>query len=69
MQVPEILVEVRGVLLGRHLVHSRRTVLPGAAIGFPQEVTVDQVKDVVEHHLGIASCLFCKSLEFHGYGW
>src|SRR5215471_1782897 len=69
MQVSEILVEVFGVLLGRHLVHPWRTVLPGAAIRFPQEGAVDQVEDVVEHHLRIASRLFCNALEFHGYGW
>jgi hypothetical protein len=69
VQVPEILLQVFGILLRLYLVHPRRTVLPGAAIGFPQEVTVNQVKHVVEPHLRIALCLLCKVLVFRGYGW
>jgi hypothetical protein len=69
MQVTKVSLQVFGILLRRHLVHPRRTVLPGAAGGFPQEVAVDQVKHIVEHHLRIAACLFCNVLEFHGYGW
>ncbi len=69
MQVPEVVVQVLGVLRGRHLVHPRRAGLAGQTIGFQQEITVDHVKHVVEHHLRIAVCLLRNSLEFHGYGW
>jgi hypothetical protein len=69
MQVPQVRVQVLSVLLRCHLVHSWGTALPGLAIGFQQELTVDQVKHVVEHHFRIVLGLLCNSLEFHGYGW
>jgi hypothetical protein len=69
MQVPQMLVQVFGVLLRRDLVHAWGPALPGLVIGFPQELPVDQVKHVVEHHGRMVLGLLCNSLEFHGYGW
>src|SRR5262245_25664305 len=69
MQVPQVLVQTLGVLLGRNVVHAWSTALLGLVIGFPQELPVDQVKHIVEHHGRIAPGLLCNSLEFHGYGW
>src|SRR5262245_59594327 len=48
VQVPEVVVQVLRVLLGRHLVHPRCTAFTGLSIGFQQELTVNQVKHVVE---------------------
>ena len=41
MQVPEVVVQVFGVLLGRHLVHPRGTVFAGLAIAFRPLETVN----------------------------
>jgi hypothetical protein len=69
MQVPQVVLQVRSVLRGRHLVYPRSTLLAGQTIGFAKQVPVDQMKHVVEHHRWIALCLLRNSLEFHGYGW
>src|SRR5215475_15979334 len=57
MQVPEVVLQVLGVLRGRPLVYPRSTMLAGPTIGFSKKVPVDQMQHVVEHHRGIALCL------------
>ena len=69
VQVPEVVGQVVGIRRGRHFVHSRRTALTGLTLGFPQELAVDHVKHMVEHHRWIALGLLGNALELHGYGW
>jgi hypothetical protein len=69
MQVPQVLGQMLGILLRRDLVHARSTALLGLAIGFQQEILVNHVKHIVEHHLRIALGLLCNALELHGDGW
>jgi hypothetical protein len=69
VQVPQVLVQVGGILRGRYLVPPRRTALTGLTLGFPQALTVAQVTHGVQHHRRIAFGLFGNVLEFHGYGW
>jgi hypothetical protein len=69
VQVPKGLVQVLSVLLRRDLIHAWGTALLGLAIGFQQEISINQVTHIVEHHRRIALGLLCNSLEFHGYGW
>jgi hypothetical protein len=69
MQVPEVLVQVVGVLLRCALVHAWSTALVGLARGFPENIPVDQMQHGIEHHRRRALCLFGNPLELHGYGW
>jgi hypothetical protein len=69
VQLPQGGVQVLGVLLRRDVVHTWGTALLDLAIGFQQELLVDHVKHVVEHHRRIALGLLGNFLEFHGYGW
>jgi len=69
VQVLEVGLQVLSVLLGRHLVHPRGTALTGLTRGFPQTLTVDPVKPVVEHHRRRALRLLGNALEFPGDGW
>jgi hypothetical protein len=64
-----MLVEVFGLLLGRHSVETRSARLARLAIGFPQKVFVDQIRQGREHAIGIAGGLRRKVLKFGGDGW
>ena len=66
-QIIATLIQALCVLLRRHLVRPRCTAFPGLSIGFQQELAVNQVKHVVEHHRRIALGLLGNSLEFRGY--
>jgi site-specific DNA recombinase len=69
LQIPQVLVQALGVLLRRDVVHAWGTALLGLVVGFQEEIPVDQVQHVVEHHLRIALGLLRNFLEFYGYGW
>jgi hypothetical protein len=69
MQVPQVVAQVFGVLLCRDLVHAWGTAFLSLVIGFQEELLVDQVKHVVEHHRWIGVGLLCNALELRGYGW
>ena len=69
VQVPEVASRLAAYCAAVHLVHPRRTALTGLTMGFPQALTVDQVKHVVKQHRRRAFGLFGNFLELHGYGW
>jgi hypothetical protein len=65
----QILVEVFGIRLGRHSVETRRARLARVALGFPQQVFVEQRRQGRAHAIGIAGGLRRKGLKVGGDGW
>ena len=64
VQVVEVFVQGFGVVFRSYLVYPRRTVFARPVIGFQKKFLVDQVIQIVEHHLRIVPCLFRNLLEF-----
>jgi hypothetical protein len=69
VQVPQVLIEVRGLLRGRSPIDPRGTRLARAAVCFPQTIFVDPVGEGGTHAMGIAGGLCRNALEFWGDGW
>ena len=69
VQVPEVVVEVLSLRLGRHLLHPRCTVFTGLSLGCQQERTGNHVQHLVAPHRWIALGLLGHALECHGDAW
>jgi len=69
VEVPEGVVQVLSLLLGRHLVDPRGTALTGLSGSFQHARSVNQVQHVVAHPRRRARGLLGHALELHGDGW
>lgn len=69
VQVPQVLVQVRGILRCRYPVDPRRAIFARPAVRLAQEVYIHQVHQRRKDHRWISLCLLRNPLELRCEGW